>query len=190
MTFIYSYYFKNKQEVIIADRCPYDPRKADIWSLGVAMFAIISYRYPFTRSDYKILYKQQLKRSWLTKRVYTCFSVDAFDLIKCMLEPMPKKRLTASQVIQHRWIKNYLNNNSGIEDLKSEASFSSNKLLTDLNKQIEKLDLNNANEINENSEDESVNSESFSIISDESDEICISQSILSTRTGLDSQSCI
>lgn len=69
-------------EVIIADKCPYDPRKADVWSLGVTMFAIISYRYPFTKRDYKILYRQQLRRSWLSKRVYTCFRYPPSNLFR------------------------------------------------------------------------------------------------------------
>lgn len=75
------------------------------------MFAIISYRFPFTKRNYKILYRQQLKRSWMSKRVYNCFSIDAFDLIMCMLEPIPKKRITAAQIMKHRWVNNYSNLN-------------------------------------------------------------------------------
>lgn len=119
-------------EIIIANTVPYDPRKADIWCLGVTMFAIISFRYPFTKRDYKILYKQQLKKSWIFKRVYTCFSIDAFELIQCMLEPIPKKRYTATQVIKHNWIKSYSksdDNNNCLINLKEINSVKNFKVL-------------------------------------------------------------
>lgn len=213
-------------EVIIADKCPYDPRKADIWSLGVTMFSIVSYRYPFTKRDYKVLYKQQLKRTWISKRIYTCFSEDAFDLMKYMLEPMPKKRFTATQVLQHDWIRKFLKNRDNNED--QERSLESNRSVdgTDRIDQTDKIDQTDQTDQNDqtdqikqtkqtdqtnqtgrkdqiaeiddlskqmdkvrlNRTSESDHSETVSIISYESN--AISQSILSTTTGLDSQSCI
>lgn len=179
-------------EVIIADKCPYDPRKADVWSLGVTMFAIISYRYPFTKRDYKILYRQQLRRSWQSKRVYTCFSVDAFDLIQCMLEPMPKKRYTASQVLQHRWIRSA----EQTDDCGSEGSSGQkvcdlkqpNNCEEGMNKQMKQLSLVGGKTTGSSESERS--SESGFVLSDESVNVPISKSILSTRTGVDSQSCI
>lgn len=157
------------------------------------MFAIISYRYPFTKRDYKVLYRQQLKRSWMSKRVYTCFSIEAFDLIKCMLEPMPKKRYTAKEIMQHKWIKSYRDKdlkyevqlkNSDLNQNKTDKKKSKLTELKDLNEQIKKLTLDDT------TSDSS--SESYSIISDESVKTNepISQSILSTKTGLESENCI
>lgn len=181
-------------EVIIADKCPYDPRKADVWSLGVTMFAIISYRYPFTKRDYKILYRQQLRRSWQSKRVYTCFSVDAFDLIQRMLEPMPRKRYTASQVMQHRWVRSA----ELMDDSRSERSSGQtvcdpkNNSQEDVSKLMKKLSLVAVDGKTTGSSESERSSESGFVISDESVKMNapISKSILSTRTGVDSQSCI
>lgn len=175
-------------EVIIADKCPYDPRKADVWSLGITMFAIISYRYPFTKRDYKTLYRQQLRRSWLSKRVYTCFSVDALDLINCMLEPMPKKRYTATQVMQHRWINS---DYKTVDDLRSQASdnrpgdLRSSNDSEELNKQMDKLNVIETSRSSGSERSEPVTSDESTKMNEPT-----SKSILSTRTGMDGQSCI
>eukprot|EP00270_Netrium_digitus_P016199 TRINITY_DN5786_c0_g2_i1.p1 TRINITY_DN5786_c0_g2~~TRINITY_DN5786_c0_g2_i1.p1 ORF type:complete len:332 (+),score=49.50 TRINITY_DN5786_c0_g2_i1:124-996(+) len=84
-------------------------KSADIWSLGVLMYAVLFADLPFegeTTEDViqmvelvDISYLIQLKSDSMA------ISSSATDLLKQLLERNPQKRLTASEVLEHAWFK-------------------------------------------------------------------------------------
>jgi len=78
--------------------------KADVWSLGVVLFALISSAVPFsgkTRdSTADLIVSQELV---FKQSVWQTVSEDCKDLVSKMLVKEPSKRLTAEQVLAHPW---------------------------------------------------------------------------------------
>lgn len=78
----------------------YDGQKADIWSLGVSLFVMITGEYPFDS---------------IAASLQNRISIPSFvtplcsDLIKGILTFDPVKRLSCEQILDHQWIKNFNN---------------------------------------------------------------------------------
>lgn len=74
---------------------------ADIWSLGVVLFAIVSGRLPFSDKNQPELMKAILTKSPVfPKRI----SSDLRDLLSRMLEKDPSKRITIAEIKTHPWL--------------------------------------------------------------------------------------
>ncbi|CAH9072830.1 unnamed protein product [Cuscuta epithymum] len=80
--------------------------KVDIWGAGVLLFVLLSFKYPFWGGN-----RDGMLRA--VARAEVCFnghpwrniSKNAKDLIKKMLHPDPRERLTAEQVLNDPWLK-------------------------------------------------------------------------------------
>lgn len=85
---------------------PYEARIADIWSLGVCLFEMVTFQKPFDETqNQKKLYKAQINREFkYPVSVDHKLSEELKDLISKMLEPDPEQRLTANQVLTHQWV--------------------------------------------------------------------------------------
>ncbi|CAD8141516.1 unnamed protein product [Paramecium pentaurelia] len=82
--------------------------KCDIWSCGVILYQILTGKFPF---DVKVQSLQQLfaniksgKYNFNSKE-FTSLSFEAQTLIKSMLQLDPKKRPSASEILNDPWIK-------------------------------------------------------------------------------------
>ncbi|XP_067044309.1 uncharacterized protein [Acropora muricata] len=79
---------------------PYDGKKADVWSMGVVLYAMTCARLPFNEEDMKALstneYQGKVKFS---KRV----SRECRDLVRNMLNPDQRYRLSAEQAFRSPW---------------------------------------------------------------------------------------
>jgi len=80
----------------------YEGFAADIWSAGVALYAILYGTVPFKGNDMKSLQKQILKGKYVLK---DDISMEARDLLRRMLEVDPNKRITENEILNHHWIR-------------------------------------------------------------------------------------
>ena len=80
---------------------PYNPKCADIWSLGVVLYKLSFDRFPFRGKDEFELLTRQTK----TKLVFSehCNS-ELRALLEKMLTLKPSSRLTIGEVLEHRWM--------------------------------------------------------------------------------------
>ena len=80
----------------------YEGEKADIWSCGVILYALVSGKLPFDNENIRVL---------LGKVKTGVFTMPAFlpreiqDLISKMLVVDPKKRITMDGIRNHPWYK-------------------------------------------------------------------------------------
>lgn len=75
--------------------------KADLWSAGVVLFALLFGTVPFKANNMKDLHQQILHAKYNMKEDV---SESAKDLIRGLLNTNPKKRLSVRQVLEHPWL--------------------------------------------------------------------------------------
>ena len=85
---------------IIKDK-GYKGFKADMWSAGVVLFAMLYGTVPFKANNMKDLHKQIIDARYNLKDE---ISTQAKDLIKALLNPDPNTRLTIGETLKHGWL--------------------------------------------------------------------------------------
>ena len=89
-------------EVIL--RKQYAPA-ADIWSMGVILFIMLSGRMPFGGRNTNMLNSKVVTASFnMTGGAWKQISDNAKDLVRRMLTVDPTKRITAKELLKHPWI--------------------------------------------------------------------------------------
>lgn len=98
----------------VLGNCVNDGEAANVWSLGVALYKIVSGTYPFERTmDISDPHGNvQLILEWIAQgkaEIPDSFSVDLCDLLSRMLKKDPCKRITMEEIKSHNWfVKNLL----------------------------------------------------------------------------------
>lgn len=88
---------------------PHDER-ADMWSVGVAIYCILSGKLPFTATRSIDLFKVILNGTFdFDDEAWENVSDEAKDLICDLLVIDPSERLTASEALQSKWISQMRN---------------------------------------------------------------------------------
>ena len=83
----------------------YDPLTADIWALGVCLYAMINKAYPFNPEDKDRMVANQMQRKWkFVKKQRNKLSNEVKDLVRHLLEPDPKRRITFLGIVTHAWM--------------------------------------------------------------------------------------
>ena len=80
----------------------YDGFMADVWSIGVILFVMLTGRLPFEDKSIESLFKKiEAGKVTYPKDL----SSDGKDLVQRMLQVNPKKRITVQQILNHKWVR-------------------------------------------------------------------------------------
>lgn len=92
---------------------PYNPKLADVWSLGIILYIMVNATMPFDDSNLKKLLKDQLARKWdFRSRVKDVLSPSLTQLVRSLLEPDITQRITLDRVSTHEWVRREADNAS------------------------------------------------------------------------------
>uniref|UniRef100_A0A8B9S387 Tribbles pseudokinase 3 n=1 Tax=Apteryx owenii TaxID=8824 RepID=A0A8B9S387_APTOW len=86
---------------ILSSGAAYSGKAADVWSLGVALYAVLAGRYPFQGAEPTLLFSK------ICHGVFSMpegLSPRARCLLRCLLRRDPAERLTARGVLLHPWL--------------------------------------------------------------------------------------
>jgi serine/threonine protein kinase len=84
---------------------PYDPFKADVWALGVVLFAMLNNKFPFHYLDSKIMLKEQNDPKFIKSRYTKDFPKDLRNLQEIMFDANESTRISLAQVLVHPWVQ-------------------------------------------------------------------------------------
>lgn len=82
-------------------RVQYDGRLADIWSLGVILYSMITGEHPWNVFNTSIMLKQIMAGEY---RLPDYLSSEVKDLITSLMQLKPQDRIPISEVLKHPWI--------------------------------------------------------------------------------------
>ncbi|KAL6361568.1 hypothetical protein LRP88_05038 [Fusarium phalaenopsidis] len=78
--------------------------RADIWSMGVILYAMLSATLPFDDPDLRVMMSRTKKGQY---EMPSFLSPEAEDLIRCMLQVNPDRRITLKEIWRHPLVQKY-----------------------------------------------------------------------------------
>ncbi|KAM7262973.1 hypothetical protein ACFE04_000656 [Oxalis oulophora] len=97
----------------IINRKGYDGAKADIWSCGVILYALLAGHLPFHDSNLMAMYKKISRADYIFPG---SFSPDLRRLISRIFDPNPKTRISIKRIMESSWFRKGLNSKPKIGD--------------------------------------------------------------------------
>lgn len=84
----------------------YDPKKADVWSLGVILFIMLNAAMPFDDKNVKKLLRDQKARNYKFRTsIEQKLTTKCKDLVSLILDPDAMTRWTLDRIETSRWFK-------------------------------------------------------------------------------------
>lgn len=84
---------------------PYNPKHADVWSLGVILFIMLNASMPFDDADLRKLLRDQMAKRWnFRPRVRETVSQGAREMVSRILEPDIERRIKLDSALNHNWM--------------------------------------------------------------------------------------
>ncbi|XP_020097524.1 CBL-interacting serine/threonine-protein kinase 12-like [Ananas comosus] len=80
----------------------YDAAKADVWSCGVVLFALMAGYLPFQDPNLMVMYRKIYKGEFRSPR---WFSPDLIRLLHRILDTNPSRRITIPEIMENRWFR-------------------------------------------------------------------------------------
>lgn len=96
---------------------PYNPKLADVWSLGVILYIMLNGRMPFNDESVMALLRNQIFKNWAFQpKIRDTLSESVKNLIRGILEPDITQRLNLDRVISHEWLQNKKDKSSSLSE--------------------------------------------------------------------------
>ena len=107
------YICQNKEQPELLKRpvLKYNPMRADIWSMGVCLYRMLFFEFPFEYDKYNkvdsisTMIKEMKRGLQIHPELITEWSKDCTNLLRDLLEYHKDKRLTIDLVMKHPWVK-------------------------------------------------------------------------------------
>jgi serine/threonine protein kinase len=80
---------------------PYDGFKADVWSCGVVLYALLFGCFPFSAAQYKLLVSGE---PLVVQFPQSAVSTSVKELLRSMLKLQPERRFSLEEVLDHDWM--------------------------------------------------------------------------------------
>ena len=89
---------------------PYDPRKSDIWAMGVVLFALLYKVMPFhmpsgSAKGLRAMYLKIAQAKYKIPELAKPRSQNSVDLIRCILVASPARRASMEFILNHPFLK-------------------------------------------------------------------------------------
>lgn len=95
------YFFEDANILCICQGEKYDGRRADVWSCGVILYALLVGALPFDDDNLRQLL-EKVKRGVF--HIPHFVPPDCQNLLRGMIEVNPEKRLTLTEINRHPWV--------------------------------------------------------------------------------------
>lgn len=90
----------------VVNGTPYNPKLADVWSLGIILYIMLNASMPFDDSNLRKLLKDQTNRIWsFRSRVRDTVSSSVRSLVRRILEPDITQRYSLDRILTHDWLR-------------------------------------------------------------------------------------